>query len=120
MIGPWWKRRPAYVDVKGCCPVQLEWLRSLSELCDGYEPLLGLMDGVKLIETREYTFAEGVPLEKNPRRWTWDPEWARKYAREIAESRPPKYIYARNESIKGLTLREKDPYIDEVLRKAGL
>lgn len=120
MIGPWWKPRPAYLDVKGCVPVQLEWLRGMAHLVRGYDPLLSLADGVQIIETDTHTFAEGIPLEKNPRRWTFDREWARKYSREIRESRPPRYVYAANESIKGQILRHSDPEIDRILREAGV
>jgi len=108
-IGPWWNPRPAYVDVPGCCPVQMAWLRSFTNLTRGYSPLLGQMDAVEVMEARQYSFAEGVPLEKNPRRWNWDPEFARRYAKEIAASRPPKYIYAENESLKGDRLQGRDP-----------
>lgn len=105
-IGPWWAPRPGYADVPGCCPLQLGWIRGFANLLRGYAPLVSLLDGLEIIEAEQYSFAEGVPLEKNPRRWTWDKEWARKYAHEIAASRPPAYIYAANENIKGNRLKE--------------
>lgn len=108
-IGPWWKRRPGYADVPGCCPLQLAWLRAFANLLQGYAPMVGMMDGVEIMEARQYNFAEGVPLSKNPRRWTWDKEFARRYAREIAASNPPPYIYAANECVKGDRLNGRNP-----------
>ncbi|MDD5222840.1 MAG: DUF362 domain-containing protein [bacterium] len=120
MIGPWWKPRKGYIDVKGCVPVQLEWIRSMAHLVEGYDPMAALGDAVSVVEADQITFAEGISLEKNPRRWNFDREWARKYSREIQESKPPRYIYAANESIKGQILRKTDPEVDRILREAGV
>jgi len=107
-IGPWWARRPGYVDVPGCCPVQLAWFRGYGKLLTGYATVASLTNGVEIVEAEEYTFAEGVPLEKNPRRWTWDNVFAARYAKEIAESNQPKYIY-ENESLKGDRIQGRNP-----------
>jgi len=99
-IGPWWRPRDAFIDVPGCCPLQLQWLWSLHHLVYGYASVMSLLDGIKIYETDEYTFAKGVPLEKNPRRWHYDNEFARRYANEIRASNPPPYVY-KNETRKG-------------------
>jgi len=99
-IGPWWKPKPGYVDVPGCCPLSLVWLREFARLVDGYAPIMSLTSLVDFVETTTFSFGEGVPLEKNPRRWHWDPAFAKRYAKEIAESKPPDYIYA-DERVKG-------------------
>ena len=57
-IGPWWNTRPGFIDVPGCCPVQLGWLKSFAELATGYAPGATMADAVRLIEADEYTFAE--------------------------------------------------------------
>ncbi|MDD5225098.1 MAG: DUF362 domain-containing protein [bacterium] len=98
-IGPWWRRRPAYIDVPGCVPLSLSWIRDFAKLIRGYGPVLSLTSMVEFAETQKYTFAEGVPLEKNPRRWQFDPEFRKKYAKEIEASHQPEYIY-KNESCK--------------------
>lgn len=101
-IGPWWKPRPAFIDVPGCCPLGLQWLSRLQELMKGYASVLSLLDGIKIYETEEYTFAKGVPPEKNPRRWQYDPTFARRYGEAIQQSKPLPYLY-QNESLKGDT-----------------
>lgn len=113
-IGPWFKPRPGYIDVPGCCPLGLTWLKELGTLTRGYAGIYSLVGGVEIYESPEMSFALGVPMEKNPRRWHYDPDFARRYAEEIKESNPPKYIYG-NESIKG------DSYSRhlESLRKKG-
>ena len=102
MVGPWWKPRPAYVDVPGCCPLGLQWLWRIHDLVRGYASVMSFLDGIRIYESEQYTFAKGVPPEKNPRRWHYDPAFARRYANEIRDSHPPAYVYA-NESIKGDT-----------------
>jgi len=99
-IGPWWKPIPGYVDVPGCCPLALAWLRDFVKLIRGYAPMISSVSMVDYIESSAHTFGEGVPLEKNPRRWQWDPEFAEKYKAEIAASDEPAYIYD-DESLKG-------------------
>jgi hypothetical protein len=99
-IGPWFKPRKAYLDVPGCCPLGLTWLKDVAYLARGYTGIYSLLDGVEIYETGEFNFGLGVPLEKNPRRWHYDPEFARRYAKEIKESNPPKYVYS-NETLKG-------------------
>jgi len=100
LIGPWFKPRPGYLDVPGCCPLQLHWIKDLAKLTKGYGGIYPLLNGIEIYESDKYTTALGVPLEKNPRRWHYDPEFARRYAKEIRESKPPKYVY-NNEWIKG-------------------
>jgi len=101
-IGPWWKPRPGYVDVAGCCPLGLQWLSRVQKLVVGYGSVMSFLDGIKIFETEKFSFAKGVPMEKNPRRWHYDPEFARRYGKAIKESNPPPYAYP-NESIKGDT-----------------
>ena len=84
-------------------------MRGFANLMHGYAPIAGMLDGVEIVEAQQYNFAEGVPLHKNPRRWNWDKEFARRYSREIAASNPPPYIYAANESMKGDRLGNKNP-----------
>ena len=105
MIGPWFKPRPGFIDVKGCCPLQLNWIKDLAKLCKGYAGIYSLLDGVEMYESQKYNFGLGVPLEKNPRRWHYDPEFARRYAKEIKESNPPRYVYG-NEWVKGDSFAE--------------
>ena len=76
----------------------------MHDLVYGYAATMSLVDGVRIFETDEYNFAKGVPLEKNPRRWQYDPEFARRYAQAIKESNPPPYVY-QNESLKGDTFK---------------
>lgn len=104
-IGPWWNTRPAFQDVPGCCPLQLNWLKQLAKLTNGYCKILSLVDGIEVFETIGRSFATGVPLEKNPRRWHYDPEFARRYAKEIKESKPPRF-HLKDERIKGDTYAE--------------
>lgn len=99
-IGPWFKPRPAFIDVPGCCPLGLTWIKEVAKLTRGYAGIYSLLDGVAIYETDKHLFGLGVPLEKNPRRWHYDPQFARRYAKEIKASNPPKYIYS-NESVKG-------------------
>jgi len=99
-IGPWWRSKPGYIDVPGCCPLSLVWLREFGRLMEGYAPVMSMTSLVDFVEARKYTFGEGVPPEKNPRRWQWDPAFAKRFAVEIAESNPPEYIY-KDECVKG-------------------
>jgi hypothetical protein len=92
-IGPWFNPRKAFVDVPGCCPLQLAWIKDVAKLAYGYASIYSLMDAVEIYESEEHNFALGVPLEKNPRRWHYDPEFARRYAKEIKASNPPRYVY---------------------------
>lgn len=116
-IGPWWNPRPAFVDVPGCCPLQLQWLWSIHYLVTGYASVMTFLDGIKIYETDEYTFAKGVPLEKNPRRWHYDPTFARRYADAIRASNPPAYVYG-NETLKGDSFKKYQER-QERLREGG-
>ena len=92
-IGPWWRKRPGYIQIPGCMPLNLDWFQTLAKMMKGYAPLLSFTSIVELALAERFNQATGVPLEKNPRRWHFDPDFAREYAREIAESKPPEYLY---------------------------
>jgi uncharacterized protein (DUF362 family) len=99
-IGPWWKPKPGYVEVPGCPPLSLVWIREFAKLVTGYAPMMSMTSLVDFVESATFTFGEGVPLEKNPRRWQWDPAFKKRYAKEIAQSGAPDYIYD-DERVKG-------------------
>jgi len=99
-IGPWWKPRPAFIDVPGCCPLGLKWIVEFTRLVKGYASLITLAGIIEIYESDEYNFGCGVPPEKNPRRWNYDPQFASRYAEAIKESKPTKYLFS-GESLKG-------------------
>jgi len=102
LIGPWWKPRPAFIDVPGCCPLGLQWLWRFHSLVIGYASVMSFLDGIKILESDQYSFAKGVPPDKNPRRWHYDPGFARRYSGPIRDSKPTPYAYA-SEYLKGDT-----------------